>query len=137
MVKAYIGIGTNLGNKRKNIIKAYELLNNRNDIVINSTSSSIKTKAWGYKNQPDFLNAVLEIETELQPLALLKVLKEIEKKIGRKKTFKWGPRLIDLDILTYGNKKLKTKTLTIPHPEMKNRDFVIKPLEELKNQEIE
>ena len=132
MVRAYIGVGSNLGNKKKNIFCALELLNQIKEVEISQCSSIYKTKPVGYLNQPDFFNAVWKIETTLKPLKLLGVLKNIEKKCGRKKTFRWGPRIIDLDILTYGDKKIKTKKLTIPHPEMRKRDFVMEPLKELK-----
>ncbi|OGS23950.1 MAG: 2-amino-4-hydroxy-6-hydroxymethyldihydropteridine diphosphokinase [Elusimicrobia bacterium RIFOXYB2_FULL_48_7] len=137
MLKAYIGVGTNLGNKRKNILNALELLNSNEKIVINRCSSIYRTKPWGFKKQPGFFNAVWEIETGLSPHKLLSALKHIEKKMGRRKTFRWGPRIIDMDILTYANKKLRTKTLVIPHPEMNKRDFVLKPLKEISRNSFE
>lgn len=132
MAKVYIGVGSNLGDKRENIFKALEMLNQASEIEINKCSSIYKTKPFGHIRQPDFFNAAWEVETALQPEILLAVLKNIERKIGRKKTFRWGPRVIDLDILTYGNKKIKTKNLTVPHPEMQHRDFVLQPLREIK-----
>lgn len=85
----------------------------------------------GPKHQPLFLNACLKIQTRLLPAPLLKSLKNIEKELGRKKTVRWGPRKIDLDILLYGDKIIKSKTLNIPHPRMLERTFVLKPLLEV------
>ncbi len=135
MVKVYIGVGSNLGDRKKNIEKAYKFLNNIQGIKIRKTSSIIETEPWGYKNQPKFLNTVWEIETELSPEKLLKTLKKIEKTVGRKKTFKWGPRVIDLDILIYGRKTINKKNLKIPHPQIKNRVFILKLLSELKSRQ--
>jgi 2-amino-4-hydroxy-6-hydroxymethyldihydropteridine diphosphokinase len=127
----YIGIGSNLVNRRGNILKALELINKEPGIVFNKCSSIIETEPWGYGNQPKFLNMAAEIETTLAPAALLTVLKSVEKKVGRKKTFKWGPRTIDLDILFYGNRRVNAPSLKIPHPQMKNRRFVMDSLKEL------
>ncbi|MDI6640921.1 MAG: 2-amino-4-hydroxy-6-hydroxymethyldihydropteridine diphosphokinase [Elusimicrobiota bacterium] len=131
MVIAYIGVGSNIGNRKKNILLAKELLENQQKIKIVMCSSIYETAPWGYKNQPKFLNAVWKIKTELSPEELLKLLKSIEKKLGRTQTVRWGPRKIDLDILFYGNRKLNKKNLKIPHPEIFNRDFVLKPLYEI------
>lgn len=89
------------------------------------------TKAWGIENQPDFANAVMEIKTELSPHDLLRALQKIELEMGRKRTEKWGPRIIDLDILLYDNLQINDETLKIPHPYMQERDFVMIPLREI------
>ena len=94
-------------------------------------SSFHETEPWGYKNQPSFLNMVIESETELGARDLLKTLKQIEKKLGREKNFKWGPRTIDLDILFFDNMTVQENDLTIPHPLMHKREFVLKPLCEI------
>ena len=132
MSKVYISVGSNLGKRKQNIKKAFEILTNTPGIRIKKTSSIIETEPWGYKNQPKFLNAVWQIETKISPENLLKKLKEIEKKLGRKKTFRWGPRVIDLDILLYGRKKINKKNLKIPHPQIKNRDFILKLLSKIR-----
>ncbi|MFN3966223.1 MAG: 2-amino-4-hydroxy-6-hydroxymethyldihydropteridine diphosphokinase [Endomicrobiia bacterium] len=132
MSKVYISVGSNLGDRKRNIKKAFELLSNTSGIKIKRTSSIIETEPWGYKNQPKFLNTVWQIETKIPPEKLLKILKEIEKELGRKKTFKWGPRIIDLDILLYGRKKIDKKNLKIPHPQIKNRKFILSLLSEIK-----
>lgn len=133
MVIAFLGLGSNLGDCKKNITEALcELEKNGNKIL--KVSSIYETEPYGYKKQPKFLNAVVKIKTTLEPQELLTVCKKIEKKLGRKKTFKWGPRTIDIDILFYGNKKIQKKHLKIPHPELHKREFVLKPLKEVTKQ---
>lgn len=134
MTRVWIGIGSNLGDRQAHIQKALTLL--RSPIHIHKISSIYETpallpegaaEAW---NQP-FLNLVLEGETHLQPLPLLRELKAIETALGRKNNGYWAPREIDLDILLYANLILETPDLTIPHPQMLKRDFVLKPLAEI------
>jgi 2-amino-4-hydroxy-6-hydroxymethyldihydropteridine diphosphokinase len=125
----YLGLGTNIGNKRKNIKEAIRLL--RREVKIAKVSSLYKTKPVGYLDQPDFLNAVIEAKTSLTPLQLLKRIKTIEKIVGRTKTLRWGPRLIDIDILLYEGKKVNHNKLIIPHPQISKRNFVLKPLKEI------
>ncbi len=126
----YLSIGSNLGNKKENCLRAIELLEKKG-IKIRKKSSLYETKPWGIKNQPLFLNMAIEIETDLQPEKLLKLLKDIEIKLGRKRTIKWGPRIIDLDILLFNDIIVDKKDLKIPHPLMHKRDFVLKPLSEI------
>jgi 2-amino-4-hydroxy-6-hydroxymethyldihydropteridine diphosphokinase len=129
---AYICLGSNLGRKKANIRRAVKLLNKNRDIKILKISSLYETEPVGYVKQDWFVNAVLKAETNLSPRQLLSVLKNVEKKLKRKRRFiKWGPRTIDLDILLYDNLRLKTKDLVIPHPEMNKRAFVLIPLLEL------
>lgn len=130
MVKVYIGIGSNLGNRQENIKKAIQQIKNLEKTEIAGISSLIQTKPQEATG-PDYLNAVLKIKTELQPYRLLECLQEIENNLGRKRSFKNCPRTIDLDILFYGNEKIKTKKLTVPHPKIGEREFVKKPLFEL------
>ncbi len=125
----YLGLGSNLGNREKNIREAIKLL--RKEVRITKISSFYKTKPVGYADQPDFINAAAEIKTNLPPLQLLRLTKEIEKKLGRKKTFQNGPRIIDIDILLYNDEIIKTKNLVIPHLAMHRRWFVLKPLTEI------
>jgi 2-amino-4-hydroxy-6-hydroxymethyldihydropteridine diphosphokinase len=129
--KVYLGVGSNLGNRQGNIKKAARLLGENGNIQVVRRSSFYETEPVGYKKQPDFLNCIFEIKTSLTPLVLLKVLKNIEKKLKRVKNIKWGPRLIDLDILLYGNKVIEKTNLTIPHPEMHKRRFILAPLAEI------
>ncbi len=130
MSLAYIGIGSNLGNRKENIGKALSLMQECG-IKILKRSSVIETDPVGGPPQGKFFNAVIKIETELEPIELLKVLQNIEKKLGRIRTVINGPRTIDLDILLYDNLALKTPELTIPHPRMFEREFVLVPLKEI------
>jgi 2-amino-4-hydroxy-6-hydroxymethyldihydropteridine diphosphokinase len=126
----YIGIGSNLGDRKANCMRAIELLAGKG-LVVRKESSLYETDPWGDKNQPKFLNMAIEIETELKPRDLLGILAGIEKKLGRKKSHKWGPRIIDLDILLYNSLTIDQDDLKIPHPFMHERDFVLKPLYEI------
>ena len=130
MAIAYIGIGSNLGNRQKNCLRAIELLEKRGTIV-KKRSSMYETEPWGVKDQPQFINMAIEIETELEPHELLRILKDVEREVGRGVTFKWGPRIIDLDILLFDDLFLRGDNLQIPHALMHERDFVLKPLCEI------
>ncbi|MBI4684479.1 MAG: 2-amino-4-hydroxy-6-hydroxymethyldihydropteridine diphosphokinase [Nitrospirae bacterium] len=127
---AYIGIGSNLGNREENCNNAINLLK-ENGIVIKKQSSMHETAPWGIKDQPKFMNMAIEIETDKTPEELLNVLKYIEKTMGREDAQRWGPRIIDLDILFYDDVILKTQELEIPHSHMHEREFVLKPLCEI------
>ena len=126
---AYIALGSNLGDKEQNIKKAISLLAEKCEIL--KISSFSKTEPVGFLDQDWFLNGVVKIETDLNPLELLKFLKKIEVEIGRIKTFKNGPRIIDLDILFYNKIILNQKDLIIPHPNLHKRLFVLEPMSEI------
>jgi 2-amino-4-hydroxy-6-hydroxymethyldihydropteridine diphosphokinase len=128
---AYIGIGSNLGSAITNCRHAIALLTGHPKIKVISLSSFYETQPVGPQDQNWFVNAVLEIKTDLAPLALLDTLLAIEIEMGRIREEKWGPRIIDLDILLYGNLTLNNSRLEIPHPEMIYRRFVLAPLAEL------
>jgi 2-amino-4-hydroxy-6-hydroxymethyldihydropteridine diphosphokinase len=130
MAVVYIGIGSNLGNRRYNCLKAIELLRQR-DIEVSKVSSLYETEPWGVKNQPRFINMAAEIQTDLSPEKLLALLKAIEGKMGRKKTKRWGPRRVDLDILLYDELCMHNDDLIIPHHHMHERTFVLEPLSEI------
>ena len=127
---AYISIGSNLGDREENCRQAIKLIE-KNGIAVRKQSRMYETEPWGIKDQPKFINMAIEVETDKKPEELLRILKEIEKEIGRKETTKWGPRVIDLDILFYDDLILKTEDLEIPHPLLHERDFVLKPLCEI------
>ncbi|HEY9075827.1 MAG TPA: 2-amino-4-hydroxy-6-hydroxymethyldihydropteridine diphosphokinase [Anaerolineaceae bacterium] len=127
--RVYIAMGTNLGDRAANLEKAIALL--PPDAQPMRLSPIYETEPWGYTDQPAFLNAVLEAETSLPPLDLLAALKRIESEIGRKPTFRYGPRLIDLDILFYDDLILEADNLVIPHPRLAERLFVLQPLADL------
>ena len=133
-VISYIGIGSNMGRRKANIHKALEFLKRQN-IKIKKISRIIETEPVDGPRQAKFLNAAVKTETDLNPQRLLDILKDIEKKMGRKKTVKNGPRPIDLDILLYADKIIKSKRLTVPHPRMLKRDFVMVPLLEVASSE--
>ncbi len=130
MPTVYIGIGSNLGDRINNCKQAISLLREEG-IVVQKESSVYETEPWGLKEQPLFINIAVEAETEMEPFDLLRALKNIEKKMGRKETFHWGPRIIDLDILLYDNMIINNKELSIPHKNMHERYFVLKPLSEI------
>ncbi len=130
MATVYIGIGSNLGNRQENCLRAIELLQKKG-IIVTKCSSLYETEPWGVKDQPLFINMAIEIETGLKPKVLLKILKDVEKEVGRKESLKWGPRIIDLDILLIDNIVLNEDNLKIPHPLMHKREFVLRPLCEI------
>ncbi len=127
---AYIGIGSNIGSRKENCERAIRLLI-ENGIRVIERSSMIETEPWGIKEQPKFINMAIEIETELEPVKLLGCLKKIETELGRYSGVRWGPRIIDLDILFYDDLIMKTPELEIPHPGTFDRDFVLRPLAEI------
>jgi len=132
MVICYLGVGTNLGNRRKNIKEAIKKINTLKDTRVIKESKVFKSSpVGGPAGQPNYLNSALKIQTKILALNLLKELKKIENEMGRIKTVRFGPRLIDLDILLYGDQLIRTKALTIPHPRMFARDFVIQPLSQV------
>jgi len=126
----YLGIGSNLGNREDNCLHAIRLLE-KSGIVLRKRSSIYETEPWGIKDQPRFINMAIEIETKLKPEELLRILKDIEKEVGREESFKWGPRIIDLDILLFNELIIDEDNLKIPHPFMHEREFVLRPLCEI------
>lgn len=126
----YIGLGSNLGNREENCEKAIQLLM-ENGASVSKRSSMFETEPWGIRNQPKFINMVVEIETGLEPEKLLGILKKIEQDAGRKPSKRWGPRVIDLDILLYEDLIVKSPELEIPHPGTSEREFILKPLSEI------
>ena len=132
MAICYLGVGSNLGSRRANIKSAIRKINSLKGTKVIKVSKIIETKAvGGPRGQAKFLNAALKMETNIAPLALLKELKKIELDLGRIKTVRNGPRIIDLDILFYANRIIETKGLKVPHPKVFEREFVIKPLLEV------
>ncbi len=125
----YLGVGSNLGDRRETIKSAVKEINALEGTKVIKSSKIIKTDpVGGPARQGKYLNSALKIRTNLTPFTLLKRLKQIEKKLGRKKTARFAPRTIDLDILFYGNKIINRKNLKIPHHKIFEREFVIKPL---------
>jgi len=129
MVTVYIGLGSNLGDRKQNLVQALELLSKH--MVVEQVSSIYETEPVGYEEQPLFLNAVCRISTELKPGQLLRLAKKIEAKLGRMPSFSNAPRPIDIDILLYDNEVFGSKELTVPHPRLAERAFVLVPLAEI------
>ncbi len=131
MNKAYLGFGSNIGNGRLHVKKAWQALSLVPGVTPLKISSFYKTAPWGYTDQPDFINACAEIETSLSPEALLGVCLGIEAGLGRVRAIKNGPRVIDIDLLLYSGETRDTAELTLPHPRMWQRRFVLDPLYEI------
>lgn len=125
----YFGLGTNLGDRQANLLEARRRLGAQ--VAINAASSIYETAPWGFEEQPPFLNQVVVGRTDLAPEALLTLVKNIEHEMGRQPTFRYGPRLIDIDILMVDQLQRNTERLTLPHPRLAERAFVIIPLAEL------
>jgi 2-amino-4-hydroxy-6-hydroxymethyldihydropteridine diphosphokinase len=128
-VRVYLGLGTNLGDRRQNLRDALAAL--PDSVRVLRVSRVYETAPWGYLDQPNFLNQVAEVETALSPLELLGEVKRIEQRLGRKQTFRYGPRQIDIDILLYGRQVITAPGLEVPHPRLAERAFVLVPLAEL------
>lgn len=127
-VKAYIGLGSNIGDTKAHLDLAIEEIGDIHGVTLKKVAPYMITKPWGGVEQDDFLNSVLEIETYLSPYTLLAKLQEIEASHDRKRQVHWGPRTLDLDILLYGELVTEDQDLVIPHPYLHKRDFVLKPL---------
>ena len=130
MSRAYVALGSNLGDREENLCAALKHLQ-ENGVEVIKTSTFIETEPYGVTDQPGFVNAVCQVETELAPLELLRLLLSIEQEMGRVRLRRWGERNIDLDLLLYEDVVLESEELTLPHPDMQNRDFVLLPLAEI------
>jgi 2-amino-4-hydroxy-6-hydroxymethyldihydropteridine diphosphokinase len=129
MTNAAVGIGSNLDNPEANVLRAISYLKEQFNLV--ACSSLYRTKPWGVTEQPDFINAAAIIDVTCSPRQLLQTVKAIETSIGRTATYRWGPRVIDLDILTFGDCVVDEPGLIIPHPGLYERAFVLAPLAEI------
>jgi len=131
-ITAYIAVGSNLGDSNAIVHSAFDAINNIPKTTLTQRSSLHQTKPMGPQDQPDYLNAAAEIKTTLSPYELLKELQRIENEHGRIRTEeRWGPRTLDLDLLLFGDEKINTPDLIVPHPGLFERDFVLKPLLEI------
>jgi len=128
---AFIALGSNIGNRYDNITSAIKLLTSHPDIKLVNYSSIYETDPVGYEDQDLFLNMVIEIQTVLSAMELLDFCLKTELDLGRKRKIRWGPRTIDLDILTFNQENIETEKLTVPHPRMVERAFVMAPLVEI------
>ena len=130
-MKAVIGIGTNIGNRSENIKNAIEALNLLPDVKVLRCASIYETEPWGFTEQQSFYNTVVEVETDKSPEMLLGACLGIEAGMGRIREFKNGPRVIDLDLLLFENYENTSSHITVPHPLIGERDFVLVPLKDL------
>ncbi len=130
MTKIYLGLGSNLGRRARNLSAARRRLRQKGVRIVRQ-SRVIETEPWGVADQPRFLNQVVEGEWSGTPRRLLAVAKEVEREGGRTKTVRWGPRVIDVDILLFGDRRVNSRDLVIPHPRIAERPFVVEPLKEL------
>jgi len=129
--RAFIALGTNIGDRFRNLCDAISLLNEEAEIELVHSSSIYETDPVGYTDQDPFLNMVIEVRTSLEPVVLLEKCLQIEHALGRKRIIRWGPRIIDLDILLYNQENMETEKLFIPHPRLHERAFVLIPLLEI------
>jgi 2-amino-4-hydroxy-6-hydroxymethyldihydropteridine diphosphokinase len=130
-VRAFIGLGSNLGDREANLRQALESLAQAPQTTVVRASSLYDTEPIGVEDQPHFLNAVAQLETQLTPRQLLWNLMLVERRLGRVRTQRWGPRTIDLDLLLYEDVVMEEDDLELPHPELAKRSFVLVPLVEL------
>ncbi len=129
MNKVFLGLGSNVGDKKRNIEEAVKLLSEKIENI--KVAKIYISRAVGYENQDDFLNTVISGETELNIGELFEFIKNVEKQVGRKYRFRWGPREIDIDILFFNDLIFEDENIKIPHPRIQERDFVLKPLADL------
>ncbi len=128
MSVALISIGSNLGNSKENVTVAIKALGKLDDCRMLAFSSFYLTKPWGYKEQPDFINCACKLETGLDPLSLLHCMQKLEQDFHRVRNLKYGPRTLDLDLIAFDDLVMHTKELTLPHPHLHERAFVLVPL---------
>lgn len=131
MAEAYICLGSNLGNKRATIARALQMLAETPGVTIAARSADYRTPPWGKLDQDWFVNACARIDTTLAPEALLGLCLAVERQLGRERRERWGPRVIDIDLLTYDDRMMTTESLTLPHPHLTTRAFVLVPLAEI------
>ncbi|HLE67732.1 MAG TPA: 2-amino-4-hydroxy-6-hydroxymethyldihydropteridine diphosphokinase [Burkholderiales bacterium] len=131
MTVAYVGLGANLGEPRRQLFAAFDELGRIPGTRVTARSSLFRSAPIGYADQPDFVNAVAKLETDLRPRELFAALQQIEHAHGRERSFRNAPRTLDLDLLLYGGERIDTPALIVPHPRMHERAFVLAPLLEL------
>lgn len=130
MTGIYLLLGTNIGNRQKQLDTAINKLENDKIFIVHK-SSVYESAAWGKEDQQDFLNQVIEVDTSYSPHDLLRIILNIEKEMGRERIEKWAERVIDIDILFYHNQIIATENLNIPHPYIAERRFTLEPLNEI------
>ena len=128
-VTAYLGLGSNLGNREENLRKGLRLIGGLLELV--SVSSIYETEPWGYTDQPKFLNLACQVRMTMTAQELFTAATQVEQEVGRRPTFHYGPRVLDIDVLFYGDEQIATPELTVPHPSMPERAFVLMPMAEI------
>ena len=128
-VRIFLGLGSNLGDRMENLERGLAVLGERLNLV--QSSSIYETEPWGFEEQPAFLNCVVEGKTSDSPEGVLEILREAEQRVGRRATFEWGPRVFDADLLFYGRRIVNLPQLTVPHPRIPQRAFVLVPIAEI------
>lgn len=131
MSRAWLGLGANIGDPQGQVREAVQRLDAHPDIAVTAQSSMLITKPWGKTDQPDFSNMVVEVETSLAPHELLDACLGVEREMGRVRDIRWGPRLIDIDVVAYERLELDGEWLHLPHRYAHERDFVLDPLREI------
>ncbi|WP_439102736.1 2-amino-4-hydroxy-6-hydroxymethyldihydropteridine diphosphokinase [Congregibacter sp.] len=131
MTACFVGLGANLGDSHRALIQAAQDIERLSATTVTGRSSIYRSAPMGPQNQPDYLNAVIAVDTALEPLALLDTLQFLEKKAGRVRKEHWGPRTLDLDLLIYDTVTLQSERLTLPHPGLIDRNFVLRPLADI------
>ncbi|MFC0525627.1 2-amino-4-hydroxy-6-hydroxymethyldihydropteridine diphosphokinase [Pontibacillus salicampi] len=131
MTTAYVALGSNIEPRMNYLQEAINQVDNHEKVHVLQSSPIYETAPVGYTEQDDFLNAVIKLETTLEPLDLLAHCQSIEQQLGRERSVKWGPRTIDLDILLYNDERVATDHLTLPHPRLHERAFVLVPLHDI------
>ncbi|GGG98271.1 2-amino-4-hydroxy-6-hydroxymethyldihydropteridine diphosphokinase [Staphylococcus pragensis] len=137
MVQAYLGLGSNIGDREQQLQEAIRLIDSTEGIDVVQTSPIYETAPVGYTDQPNFLNLCIEINTELSSQALLQRCLETEQHLHRVRDIRWGPRTLDVDILLYGDEVVEEEDLSIPHPRMNERAFVLIPLNDIAPNKVE
>jgi 2-amino-4-hydroxy-6-hydroxymethyldihydropteridine diphosphokinase len=135
--RVFVGLGSNLGDRAENLRSALEQIERLPGGRVVAVSAFRETAPWGVTDQPPFLNAAAEIRTALEPEELLRAVKAVEVELGRVPGIRWGPRLIDVDLLLYGDRVVRTEALTLPHPHLLERPFVWEPLAEIAPEVVE
>ncbi len=128
---AVLGLGSNIGDKAGNIARALDLLEERGDVRVVRRSPLYRSEPWGVKDQDWFVNACAGVATSLSPIELLERCLAVETEMGRVRQQRWGPRLIDIDVLTYGTQTIDTERLKLPHPLIEQRAFVLAPMSDI------
>jgi 2-amino-4-hydroxy-6-hydroxymethyldihydropteridine diphosphokinase len=135
--RIFLGLGSNLGERERNIREALKRIAALRGTEVVRVSRLIETEPWGVTDQPPFINGAAEVRTSLEPLELLAAVKQIEQDLGRTDTYRWGPRVIDLDLLLFGDRVVKDDRLNLPHPHILDRPFVLEPLREIAPEVVE